>query len=491
MMTTDVMEAAELNDADLVSQSLGGNRDAFRRIVERYQTLIASLAYCATGNLTQSEDLAQETFVSAWKQLAGLREPAKLRPWLCSIVRFLISKEFRRQGREPIHAAESLDAVAEVVSAEPLPAEHAVTEEEKALLWRALERIPETYRVPLVLFYREHQSVGQVAAGLELSEDAVKQRLSRGRKLLQEEMQVFVESALCRTAPGAGFSMAVLAVLPALAGPAAAASVGVGAKGTAAAKSGFVAVWLAPLAPFLGILAGIGASWLIIRNTTTDRILRLKRLAFVVVAWVVYLGLFIAGEQTMHWLAHHFAWSGRVRFVSFACFYWAFLLATITLQMVGIGRMKARWQARLEAGELVPKPMTPMHPVTLAAVVTGVHLMMFSWLIRLAWNFHDLMGAAILGGAMLGLCIAAFLRVRAAGATGLSRVAGTHMAWCGAVMVLTLNLRIDTWVASAYRVTVAEAHHLQPLWLVPVLTLAFVLWTALMVALTRANRRQP
>ena len=58
MMTTDVMDAAELNDAQLVSQSLGGNRDAFRRIVERYQTLIASLAYCATGNVTQSEDLA-------------------------------------------------------------------------------------------------------------------------------------------------------------------------------------------------------------------------------------------------------------------------------------------------------------------------------------------------------------------------------------------------------------------------------------------------
>jgi DNA-directed RNA polymerase specialized sigma24 family protein len=48
--------------------------------VERYQTLISSLAYCATGNVSQSEDLAQQTFVSAWKQLAELREPARLRP---------------------------------------------------------------------------------------------------------------------------------------------------------------------------------------------------------------------------------------------------------------------------------------------------------------------------------------------------------------------------------------------------------------------------
>lgn len=491
MMTTDVMDAAELNDADLVSQSLGGNRDAFRRIVERYQTLVASLAYCATGNVTQSEDLAQETFVKAWRQLADLREPAKLRPWLCSIVRFLISKEFRRQGREPIHAAESLDAVAEVVSAEPMPADHAVSEEEKALLWRALERIPETYRVPLVLFYREHQSVEQVAAGLELSEDAVKQRLSRGRRLLQEEVQAFVENTLQRTAPGPGFSMAVLAVLPAVAGPAATVGVGVGAKGTAAAKSGFVAVWLAALAPFLGILAGIGAAWLVIRNTTSNRTLRLKRITFVIVAWVVYLGLFIAGENTMHWLARHFEWSGRVRFVAFACFYWAFLVATITLQLVGIRRMKARWQARVEAGEILPKLMTLMKPATLAVVVAGLHLMMFSWLIRLAWNFHDPMGVAVLSGATLVLAVAAFFRVRGADAKGMLRVTSSHMILIGMVMVLTLNQRIDVWVASAYGVSVAEAHHLQPLWLVPVLTLAFVLWTTLVIVVTKPKRRVP
>ena len=105
-MKTEEMHAAPVSDADLVAESLSGHREAFARIVERYQTLIASLAYCATGNLSRSEDLAQDTFVSAWKQLPELREPAKLRPWLCSIARFLISKDFRRQGREPDDAAE-------------------------------------------------------------------------------------------------------------------------------------------------------------------------------------------------------------------------------------------------------------------------------------------------------------------------------------------------------------------------------------------------
>ena len=249
------MRAADFNDAELVAESLGGNRDAFRRIVERYQTLVSSLAYCATGNVSQSEDLAQETFVSAWKQLADLREPAKLRPWLCSITRFLISKEFRRQGREPVYAAESLEAVDEWVSPEPLPPDQVISEEEKAILWRSLERIPEIYREPLVLFYREQQSIEAVAQDLALSEDAVKQRLSRGRKLLQEEFLAFVAGALKQTAPDKAFTLGVIAALPLLATTTkAAAATATATKGGAIAKatgSGAFFQAIAPLSPIL------------------------------------------------------------------------------------------------------------------------------------------------------------------------------------------------------------------------------------------------
>ncbi|MGA3267986.1 MAG: sigma factor, partial [Verrucomicrobiota bacterium] len=75
MITTRTMPEVEYSDSELVAQSLAGNRNAFGQIVVRYQTLISSLAYCATGSLTQSEDLSQETFVTAWQQLSDLREP--------------------------------------------------------------------------------------------------------------------------------------------------------------------------------------------------------------------------------------------------------------------------------------------------------------------------------------------------------------------------------------------------------------------------------
>ena len=104
---------------------------------------MGALAYNATGSVRQSEDLAQETFVAAWRDLGQLREAAKLRGWLCSIVRHKISRAFSRAAREPAHAAEPLDAARELASSEPLPSEEAISREEQAILWRSLEQIPE------------------------------------------------------------------------------------------------------------------------------------------------------------------------------------------------------------------------------------------------------------------------------------------------------------------------------------------------------------
>ncbi|MGD0650791.1 MAG: sigma-70 family RNA polymerase sigma factor [Verrucomicrobiia bacterium] len=251
------MSIAGDSDAQLVEWSLTGDREAFGRIVERYQSLVCSITYGATGSLSLSEDLAQETFVAAWKQLSELREPAKLRAWLCGITRFLIGKELRRQGREPVHAAEPLDAVQEPPAPEPSPSARAISREEEAILWRALERIPDTYRQPLILFYREQQSVERVAEELELSEDAVKQRLSRGRKLLTKEVAAFVEGTLKRTTPGKAFTLGVLAALPAFTISAKAATIGVAAvKGSATAKAaaatGLAGALLTPILGFFG-----------------------------------------------------------------------------------------------------------------------------------------------------------------------------------------------------------------------------------------------
>ena len=488
-MTTELMNVAERNDADLVAESLGGSREAFRLIVERYQTLICSLAYSATGNMSQSEDVAQETFLAAWTDLRSLREPAKLRSWLCGIVRNRVHRSLRSDGHEPVCSAAPLEDAHDSPSLEALPSEQTISREEEAILWRSLERIPELYREPLILYYRQHRSIAHVAEALELSDDAVKQRLARGRKLLQEEVQDFVENTLCRTAPGQAFSGAVFAALPLAAGPAAMAGLGMGAKGTAAAKSGFVATWLAPLVPFLGIAAGAGAQCLLIHAGTTDRKVRARKMAQVIVYWVVVIGLAWGGENAMRSLGRHFQWESRTRFVALAGFWWFYIFALITW-MYALAR---RGLSMRLTNETVSEPSQPgitaMKPGLLAAVVAGVHLALFSWLVRVAWNADDLLGAWAIAGTAVVLGVLAFVRIRGKTGAEAARAGNGHLGVCFVVMMVTINLRLDVWVASAYGVTVPEAHRLQPLWIVPTLTLALVAWVGVLSVLIRPKPR--
>src|SRR5437879_2515257 len=110
MMTPEMNSTADqCRDAELVARSLAGDRTAFSDIVARYQTLICSLTYSATGDVSRSEDLAQETFVAGWKRLKTLRDPERLRSWLCGIARNLINNSIRKNFREPPHEAEPLE----------------------------------------------------------------------------------------------------------------------------------------------------------------------------------------------------------------------------------------------------------------------------------------------------------------------------------------------------------------------------------------------
>jgi len=285
------------SDADLVAACLGGNRSAFEQIVERYQRLLCSLAYSALGDLRASEDLAQEAFVTAWLKLGELREPDKLRPWLCGILRFKVSHARRRAGREPVSNAAALDAALEVPAGEVSADEAAMNREEQALVWSALQGLPETYREPLVLFYREHRSVEHVAAELDLTEDAVKQRLARGRLLLKEQVLALIEGALARSTPGRVFTVGVLAALPAFTPPVKAAA---GTAAAAATKGVGGLAKLAALATLLASVTGLVSTVMGLRmNLDQARTDRERRAVVVMTAglfgsFVVFLALVFA-----------------------------------------------------------------------------------------------------------------------------------------------------------------------------------------------------
>jgi len=204
--------SSPLPDNELVSLSLAGEREAFGVLVTRHQAAACGIAYSVCGDFPASEDVAQEAFVSAWRQLRELRETGRFRAWVCGIARQIALSQIRRRDRRG--EGTSADTLAEPAAEIASPRDEAITAEESALLWQTLDRLAEAYREPLVLFYREQQSVAAVASALDLAEDTVRQRLSRGRALLREELAKRIEGALGRTRPGTVFTAAVLSALP-------------------------------------------------------------------------------------------------------------------------------------------------------------------------------------------------------------------------------------------------------------------------------------
>ena len=233
----------------------------FAELVRRYQSLICAVAYSATGDRAVSEEVAQEAFLVAWRKLPELDEPPVMPGWLCGIARNLARNARRKLGRE----RPDLERAETLADSRPTPLDSASEREAAALVWRALEELPDEVREPLVLFYRSEQSVREVADNLGLSEEAARQRLSRGRKALRAGVAEIVERALAASKPGAAFTAAVVA---ALGGDAAAAAPAAPAASVGATASAGPAALLVPLALAAGAIA-IGAVLWITRSSSS------------------------------------------------------------------------------------------------------------------------------------------------------------------------------------------------------------------------------
>jgi RNA polymerase sigma factor (sigma-70 family) len=222
-----------------------GDQEAFARLVDATRTLVCSIALAILRDVEASRDVAQDVFLSAWRDLRKLRNPASFLPWLRQMTRNRAHHVLRDRvrSRRVISDAEADDLMAAAADPRPGAGEILLADEERRVLAEALEALSDDSREVVTLFYREGRSVRQVADLLGLREEADKQRLTRARSRLRQEMLDRLGETLQRTAPGAAFTTGLLTTL-ALGSPASAAAAGLG---TAAKLSG-----AAKLAALLG-----------------------------------------------------------------------------------------------------------------------------------------------------------------------------------------------------------------------------------------------
>lgn len=199
------------SDQELWNSVQEDDAQAFEAVVSRHQTAVSAVTFSCLGDFAASEDIAQETFLVAWQGRNTLEDTNRLRAWLCGIARNLSKNYVRKIAKQ---RARTQQVASEAPTADlNVPEARAMEQEEQTLVWQTLESISETYREPLVLFYREGQSVAKIAESLNISQDAAKQRLARGRNLLKDSVAKLVGDALEQTRPGKSFTSDVMAAI--------------------------------------------------------------------------------------------------------------------------------------------------------------------------------------------------------------------------------------------------------------------------------------
>jgi len=175
---------------DRPARAKNGDLNAFNELVIEYQTLVYNLCYRMLGQAQAAEDVTQEAFVSAWRNIGTFRGEA-FRPWLLRIAANLCRDELRRRGRRP---SASLDSAMEAGLPEPpdddpSPDENALASELRGHLHAALQQLPEDQRTALVLSDIEGLDYSEIAAVMKTSLGTVKSRIARARLKMRDMMR--------------------------------------------------------------------------------------------------------------------------------------------------------------------------------------------------------------------------------------------------------------------------------------------------------------
>ncbi len=210
-----------MTDAQLCAATLAGDAGAFGALVSRYQDVAFAVACGATGDAGLAEDLAQEAFVVAWRRLATLVDRERFAPWLCGIVRNVAREARRRERRHAPRGNES--GLGELVAPGPSPFDSAAVRESLAAGLAALGALAPRYREPVLLFVRLDRSHARVAECLGLTVETVRQRLSRARRQLRDEIDRAERAAMAVRARRSMAAPVIAAILLARASSVAAA----------------------------------------------------------------------------------------------------------------------------------------------------------------------------------------------------------------------------------------------------------------------------
>ena len=182
------------SEAEIIAAIIAGETQLYHELVRPYERSVYMMALSYMKNEADAEDVAQEAFIKAFRNLSTFRGDAKFSTWLISIT---LNEARNRLRRQSIVRMQSLDepsnedgAVSPALLRDwrEIPSEAVEREEVRTLIKKAVETLPEIYRQVFLLRDVEELDVNETAHTLSISISNVKVRLHRARMMLQKEL---------------------------------------------------------------------------------------------------------------------------------------------------------------------------------------------------------------------------------------------------------------------------------------------------------------
>jgi len=171
---------AQPDEPNWIQNSLAGDTEAYAAIVKEHQKMVHAVAFRMTGSLADAEDLTQEAFLRAFRQLDSFRAESKFSTWLCQIaVNLGLNWCARENRRDDVHSQWARDAISENDSRGGFP------DELSRRVQNALDKLPAKQRAAIVLTIYENQTHAEAAQTLNCTEATVSWRVFTARQKLK------------------------------------------------------------------------------------------------------------------------------------------------------------------------------------------------------------------------------------------------------------------------------------------------------------------
>lgn len=178
------MNVKDLTDYELVQKCLNGEKEYFSEIITRHKNLVYSVVLRMVNNQDDANDLAQEVFIKVYKNLDKYFPDFKFSTWIVKITTNHVIDYRRKKKYETV----SMEEIEYKLISENTPEQDCLEKEERLLLNQLLNKLPDIYKVPIVLYHQQGLSYQEIAETINEPLSKVKNRIFRGRKLLKEEL---------------------------------------------------------------------------------------------------------------------------------------------------------------------------------------------------------------------------------------------------------------------------------------------------------------